>query len=253
MKITLLAHTRIAEEFKRDLENVGVVINDQAGYNERQSVSLTAIRTCYSPNEPSEILVLEGSKYFDSPAADGEGGSDADRLCRHILNSKHTSTLEHISYSFAVEGVSRSLLAQLTRHRSISFSVQSQRYVRFGSNDKSGGFSYVTPPSIQKATADELFKEAMNVSQDMYDTLRAAGVSAEDARYILPNAATCNLVMTLNLSSLLAFYSKRKRGSGAQWEIADLAEILRTKVVAVDPWVSRFFAGGAIDGESAVK
>ena len=68
-------------------------------------VSFTAIRTCYSPNKPSEILGLEGEKYF------GKDGSEADRLIQMIYSSKHTSTLEHVNFTFAIEGVSRSLLA----------------------------------------------------------------------------------------------------------------------------------------------
>jgi thymidylate synthase (FAD) len=164
-------------------------------------------------------------------------------LFRYIVNSGHTSTLEHITFTFAIEGVSRALLAQLTRRRvGFSYSVQSQRYVRFGSNDKSGGFDYVVPESVKEnGDADVCFHDAMTMAQEMYDLLRKAGVPAEDARMVLPNAAATNLVMTANLRALLDFYGKRRKGRGAQWEIAELAEKLREEVTKVEPWTDAFF------------
>lgn len=259
MNVTLLAHTQLADQFYDSFDIHGELGEyegnslDRMNVNDGQAVALTAIRTCYSANKPSEIVALEGEKYFGKAAADGEGGSDADRLFRHITRSGHTSTLEHITYTFAVEGVSRSLLAQLTRHRQLSFSVQSQRYVRFGSGDKSGGMDYVTPPSIEGKftdsngglTGEEVFEGFMTTAQAYYDELRSMGVPPEDARFVLPNAASCNLVMTLNLRALLEFYGKRKKGKGAQWEIADFAEQLRAAAIKVDPWVDQYFGGGA--------
>jgi thymidylate synthase (FAD) len=243
MKVTLIAHTKISDKFQTELCRNGIYISDDGGYNERQAVALTAIRTCYSEQKPSEIVALEGKKYFAKEATDGEGGSDADRLFRHITRSGHTSTMEHITYSFAIEGVSRSLLAQLTRHRHASFSVQSQRYVRMGSGDKSGGFEYVTPPKVigHEPNIQHTYDEAMSMLQDVYDHLRDNGVPPEDARFVLPNAASCNIVMTMSVRSLLDFYGKRRKGKGAQWEIADLSEQLRAAVVDVDPWVDQYF------------
>lgn len=229
MKVKLLAYTRYEEPIP---------------FNDRAALSLTAIRTCYSPLKPSEILAEEGDKYFTKEATDGEGGSDADRLFRHITRSGHTSTTEHINYSFAIEGVSRALLAQLTRHRiGFAYSVQSQRYVRLGSKDKAQGFEYVTPPSIEGATeeARELYAEFMRHAQATYDSLRALKIPPEDARMVLPNGVTCNLVWTTNLRALLDFYAKRQKGKGAQWEIALLAEKLREEVVRVDPWTDKHF------------
>lgn len=205
-----------------------------------RAIALTAIRACYSSNKPTEILAKEGDRYFGRDATDGEGGKEADRLIRHIIRSKHTSTLEHISYTFAIEGLSRSALTQLTRHRHFSFSVQSQRYVKFGSDDRSGGFDYVVPWSLDEHDA-KIFREQMEHIQEAYDTLRAAGVPAEDARFVLPNAAATNLVLSGNLRAILEFYSKRKPGRGAQWEIADLAERIRAEVVEADPWTSALF------------
>lgn len=244
MEVKLIAHTQVNRKLKSwrgltiDLEN-----GNSIHITDGQAVALTAIRTCYSANKPSEIVAKEGVKYFGKPATDGEGGTDADRLFRHIVSSGHLSTLEHLSFTFAIEGVSRALLAQLTRHRvGFSYSVQSQRYCRFGSNDKTGGFDYVVPDSIRKNIgANSLFHDFMEEIQEKYDTLRELGIPPEDARMLLPNAATTNLVMTANLRALLDFYSKRRKGRGSQWEIADLAEKLRAAVVAVEPWTDAFF------------
>lgn len=267
MKVKLLAHTQLSEEFydSFDVYNEFIEIEgnelDRLGATGGQVVALSAVRTCYSANKPSEIVAKEGGRYFGNKATDGGKGTEADRLMRHIIASKHTSTLEHITFTFAIEGVSRALLAQLTRHRvGFSFSVQSQRYVRFGSDDKSGGFDYVIPKSVSesektfdmdlpddttvKANPEQFYKDAMETVQYCYDTLRSIGIPAEDARMVLPQAATTNLVMTVNLRSLLDFYAKRKKGNGAQFEIAELTEHLRKEVVKVEPWTSSFFGGG---------
>ncbi|PEC58431.1 thymidylate synthase (FAD) [Bacillus wiedmannii] len=252
MKTKLLAHTQLSEEFydSFDVYNEFIEIEgnrlDRLGATDGQAVALSAVRTCYSANKPSEIVAKEGAKYFGNKATDGGKGTEADRLMRHIIASKHTSTLEHITFTFAIEGVSRALLAQLTRHRvGFSFSVQSQRYVRFGSDDKSCGFSYVIPESVTSKGpgAVAIYKASMKALQLDYDSLRAQGVSAEDARMVLPQAAITNLVMTVNLRSLLDFYTKRRKGNGAQAEIAELAEHLRKEVVKVEPWVDEFFEG----------
>jgi thymidylate synthase (FAD) len=255
MSVKLMAHTQTSWMF--DIEN-----EKRGKYKctDGQAIALTAIRTCYSATKPTEIVAKEGAKYFGKKATDGKGGSDADRLFRHIVSSGHTSTLEHISFTFAIEGVSRALLAQLTRHRvGFSFSVQSQRYVRLGSGDRSGGMDYVVPHTvtedkIAKSNDDEdfyvelkasdIFEDTMLDAQYAYDRLRAAGVPAEDARAVLPNAAATNLVMTANLTALLGFYRKRKPGKGAQKEITDLAVAIKDAVVAVEPWTEAFFEGG---------
>lgn len=247
MLVKLIAHNQLSKSFREELSELAF------GFVDSQAIALTSVRTCYSPSKPSEIVPKEGAKYFGTKATDGRGGNEADRLMRHIFASKHLSVTEHITYTFAIEGVSRSLLAQLTRHRQFSFSVQSQRYVKFGSGDKSGGFDYVTPPSLYErgvpsvesegatVTATKIYESAMDLLQSTYDNLRLAGVPAEDARYVLPNAAVCNLVMTGNLRAFLEFYGKRKAGNGAQWEIADLAERFREEITKVDEWVAPFF------------
>ncbi|ASN68076.1 putative thymidylate synthase [uncultured Caudovirales phage] len=242
-KVTLLAHTQLNPNFYATFPDEIDALYDSKRIDDGECVALTAIRTCYSPGKPSEIVAKEGARYFGKKATDGGKGTDADRLIRMIQSSGHTSTLEGITFNFAVEGVSRALLAQLTRHRvGFSFSVQSQRYVKFGSNDRSGGFDYVMPDKIVgNEKAERYFHDAMNDLQHYYDILREAGVPAEDCRAVLPNAAACNLVLTVNLRALLDFYAKRKAGRGAQSEIAGLAEDLRKAVEATEPWTSQLF------------
>lgn len=236
MNVTLLAHTQLSENF--------ITMAEDPYYRESnwkathgQTLLLTAIRTCYSSNKPSEIIEKEGEKYFNND------NKEFNRLFGNIFGKHHHSVLEHVSFTFAVEGVSRSLLAQLTRHRHESFSVQSQRYVRFSNEDKSGGFEYIVPESVKVngISAEAIFKASMKAIQEDYNALRSLDVPAEDARFVLPNAATANLVLTMNLRSLFEFYAKRQRSKGAQWEIAELAEKIREEVVKVEPWLDEYF------------
>lgn len=158
----------------------------------------------------------------------------------------HESPVEHASFTFGIEGVSRALLAQITRHRIASFSVQSQRYV------EKSGFDYVTPPEIASIPeALELFVAEMNHDAEVYgrlrellikkhtetfiaegmsekDAVRAAGKKAnEDARFVLPNACDTRIIMTMNTRSLYNFFELRCC-TRAQWEIRALAiEMLR--------------------------
>lgn len=247
MNVKLLGHTQLVEDIFLIDETGNLDWMNAKDYFEctdGQALALTAIRTCYSPNKPSEIVENEGKKYFGKAAKDGKEGTEADRLIRHIMNSGHTSTMEHINFTFAIEGVSRSLLAQLTRHRHFSFSVQSQRYVKLESTSKSEGFDYVIPPSIDKHDKTlDMYSIAMERIQDIYDELRKNGVPAEDARYILPNATACNLVLTGNLRSILEFYNKRNPNTHAQWEIQELAEKMKQAVINVEEWTEPFFGG----------
>lgn len=134
----------------------------------------------------------------------------------------HESPIEHASYTFAVEGVSRALLAQLTRHRIASYSVQSQRYV-----DKAD-FDYIMPPSIaaDPETA-EVFERCMNILGAYYAYFKAADIPSEDARFVLPNACDTRIIFTMNARSLHNFFRLRCCNR-AQWEIRAMAdEMLR--------------------------
>lgn len=237
MKVELMAHTQLDYIFKLLLEREDATFNDDGS-----TIALTAIRNCYSHLNPSEIAIQEGHKYFGRESKEGKG-TEADRLFNLIQKSGHTSTVEHLSYTFAIEGVSRALLAQLTRHRvGFSFSVESQRFVKLDSTSKSQGFDYVVPDKIKaNPEALKIFEASMKTLQGVYDMLREVKVTAEDARSILPNACATNIVMTANLRSITDFCKKRGKGTHAQSEIQQLAEKLQQEVLSVDPWAKSFF------------
>lgn len=139
-------------------------------------------------------------------------------LLKRIISSKHYAVLEHASFTFGIEGVSRALLAQLTRHRVASFSVQSQRYVKF-----KNGVDFVIPPSISKNEETlKKYKEFLNLSEKYYKELLDAGILAEDARYVLPNACSTKIILTMNARELRHFFTLRCCNR-AQWEIRDMA------------------------------
>ncbi len=207
-----------------------------------RKVLFTAIRTCYSHLYPEEIYNAEFNVYEARKAKDGGPGTDVDRLIRLMKRKGHTSTFEHVNFTFALEGVSRSLLAQLTRHRvGVAYSVQSQRYVTDKSEGKKGGFKYVVPPKVKEQPyANRIFALAMEKAQEFYDLLVKDGIPGEDARFVLPNAAGTNITFTVNLRELLHLHNLRT-GKGVQWEIKALAETLRREVEKAEPWTIGLF------------
>ena len=177
---------------------------------EPEKVIAMASRTCYS------ALDLEGlDKKTDT--------ADNAAYIRRVLASGHTSIAEHASFTFGLEGVSRTLLSQITRHRVASFSVQSQRYVSVAGAEV---FDYVLPPRIRALgpEAEEKFAWQMKTMQRWYDEWSEAlgQDSAEDARFVLPGAAATRIVMTMNARELLHFFSLRMCNR-AQWEVREAA------------------------------
>lgn len=136
------------------------------------------------------------------------------------LRNGHTSVAEHVSASFRIDGISRSCLAQLTRHRMASFSVMSQRYCEIDGDDW-----YVIPPSVIEAGEEVGFCAEMDKAAKAYRRLLAKGVKKEDARFLLPEATKTSLIMTINVRSLMNFLSLRLDKS-AQWEIRELANAI---------------------------
>ena len=199
----------------------------------------------HTPDPDRVIACAAKMCYSAAGAEDIMHGLDEEK-CANFINMLtdlgHESPFEHASFTFAIEGVSRSLLAQITRHRIASFSVKSQRYV------KEMNFSYVIPPEIEKIPeAKEIYEEAMRQDEENYEKLtqilfekhfhelldagktekdarRAAEKRAiEDARFVLPNACETKMMVTMNVRSLWNFFRLRCC-SRAQWEIRELAE-----------------------------
>ena len=144
------------------------------------------------------------------------GADDWAAALRGAMASGHESVLEHASFTFKVEGVSRVLLAQLTRHRLASFSVQSQRYC--GVNPV-----WVVPEKIRAKGWEESYISTCNKCYWLYQQMIEDGVPEEDARFVIPQGITCELVMTMNVRELRHFFSLRTCNR-AQWEIRELAD-----------------------------
>lgn len=174
-----------------------------------------AARLCYSSSPASDLVrktTPEKQAYF----------------IKKLLDMGHQSPLEHASYTFAVEGVSRALSHQLVRHRIASYSQKSQRYV------EENNFSFITPPSVAASPeAQKLFAAEMEQIRLAYCRL-CEMVPKEDARYVLPNACETKLVVTMNARNLLHFFQVRccRR---AQWEIRQLAGLMLKEVRHVSP------------------
>ena len=178
--------------------------------------------------DPDEIVALGARLCYAQ--ADVESlrerveAKDQAAFVERVMERGHLSVTEHASFTFAVEGVSRALLAQLTRHRIASFSVQSQRYVSMAD-----GFDYVVPPSIS-ALGEDAEREFVSQMDQMHawycrwqEKLGGAGESAnQDARFVLPNAAATRLLVTMNARELLHFFELRCCNR-AQWEIREMA------------------------------
>lgn len=221
MKVKLLAHTPDPEK-----------------------VIAASAKLCYSPvgiETLYENLDAESSGVF------------LDKLMEY----GHFSPLEHISFTFAVEGVSRVLTHQLVRHRIASYSQQSQRYVKLEA------FEYIVPPSIKSnPEVSELFARAMADDQKVYDAIsekleedyylkylekgysekkarsQAEKSAVEDARFVFPNACETKIVVSMNARSLLNFFNHRCCNR-AQWEIRELATEMLRMVKQVAPNVFR--------------
>lgn len=217
MKVTLLAHTQNPEK-----------------------MIACAAKLCYSSSTIDTLL-------------DGLTDEKASDFVEMLSDLGHESPIEHASFTFGIEGVSRALLAQITRHRMASFSVQSQRYV------KENDFQFVTPPEISaNSEALEEFTKAMDnavssynkladiLAKKHYDTFISEGESEkvakskaekkaiEDARFVLPNACDTQMVVTMNARSLMNFF-KHRCCNRAQWEIKALADEMLRLVYEVAP------------------
>jgi len=137
-----------------------------------------------------------------------------------VMGFGHASVTEHACFTFSISGVSRALTHQLVRHRLASYTQQSQRYVKFSKEE----IQYVTPHTIAKdAEAKKAYDELMAKVADVYEKLINKKIPPEDARFVLPNAATTNIVVTMNARELWHFFTLRTCRR-AQWELREIAE-----------------------------
>jgi|SRR3712207_1395419 len=175
-----------------------------------------------------------------------------------LMSYGHESPVEHVCFTFAAEGISRSLTHQLVRHRIASYSQQSQRYVKLNQ------FEYIIPPAIENdEECKKLFINAMEDSQKTYDQLveklkksyidngmkeRAAEKkSIEDARYVFPNACETKIVFTMNARSLMNFF-RHRCCTRAQWEIRELADEMLKEVKKVAPTLFKYCGPSCVAG-----
>lgn len=230
MKVTLITHTALPEK-----------------------IVAASAKLCYSPSTIDTVM-------------DGLDDEKTASFVDMLSEIGHESPIEHASFTFGIEGVSRSLLAQITRHRMASYSVQSQRYV------KEKMFEYVVPPEIASIpSAIEEYKTAMEEDQQHYEhltsllkekhlaTFIAAGMTQadanraaekkaiEDARFVLPNACTTKIMMTMNARSLMNFF-RHRCCNRAQWEIRELAEQMYTLCVSVAPHLFKNAGPSCVNG-----
>lgn len=183
-----------------------------------ERVVAAAARLCYAPVGAAQLLEELSEE-------------EVQKLLKTILRSGHLSVCEHASFTFAIEGVSRACTHQLVRHRLASYSQQSQRYLKLKEP------TMIVPPSIsQDPELTELFLQATKTGVDFYQKLLAAGVEAEDARYVLPQAVETKIVVTMNARELLHFFTLRTC-ERAQWEIRSLAEKILQLVLPLAPTI----------------
>lgn len=176
----------------------------------------------YTPN-PDAVCNMAAGTCVSEDIPIMEMSVNRYRALKGALASGHESVAEHASFTFAVSGVSRALTHQLVRHRMASYSQQSQRYVKVTGKNNERGLNYITPYSIWDIGMDYEYDELMDSIESFYDKMIARGIPEEDARYILPNACTTNIVVTMNARQLMHFF-KLRCCTRAQWEIRELAD-----------------------------
>ncbi|MDR0501237.1 MAG: FAD-dependent thymidylate synthase [Coriobacteriales bacterium] len=185
----------------------------------------TAARLCYAPVGAAELR-------------DKMTAEQVQKVLATIMKSGHHSALEHASYTFAIDGVSRALTHQLVRHRIASFNQQSQRYVTFKQEP-----DVVMPQSVaENPELSAIFNSAIKNAYQSYAQLIEAGIPAEDARYLLPNACVSKIVATMNIRELLHFFELRCCNR-AQWEIREMAASMLALVQPTAPYI--FMDAGA--------
>ncbi|MEM0466066.1 MAG: FAD-dependent thymidylate synthase [Candidatus Thermoplasmatota archaeon] len=182
-----------------------------------EKISALAAKLTHSKIKPEELEKLSVKELLP--------------VLEQVMQLGHTSVVEHTYFTFAISDVSRSLTHQLVRHRIASYAQQSQRYVNLKEPN------YVIPPTIARnKKMKKAYEETMQRIWDEYNKLLALGIPAEDSRYVLPNAACTNIIVTMNARSLLHFFELRCC-QHAQWEIRQLAQKMLAEVKKVAPTI----------------
>ncbi|MDQ7824452.1 MAG: FAD-dependent thymidylate synthase [Candidatus Eremiobacteraeota bacterium] len=208
MKVTLLQHTP-----------------------EPEKLAAAAARVCYSSQSAGEIMEALTTEKIQKRISD-------------CIKKGHLSIVEHVSFTFSIEEISRVTSHQLVRHRIASYSQQSQRYVKMG-----GSPEFVTPPRIRDdEPMKEKFDAFMGDAMNFYNEMVGRGIPCEDARYILPQALFTTLVVTMNARELLHFFSLRCCKK-AQWEIRKLAYAMLRAVMKVAPAIFEQAGPSCLSGE----
>lgn len=192
--------------------------------------------------EPEKLVAQSAKLCYSNKSIDNIGDlseKEIEDFIEYLMSLGHESPLEHVTFTFGVEGVSRALTHQLVRHRIASFSQQSQRYVKLDQ------FEYITPDVIsENPILKEKYIQHMENTQILYDEIVGAlakdGLNAkkaiEDARYVFPNACCSNIIFTMNSRTLLNFLSQR-RCNRAQWEIRNLANKMVILLYEIAPTI----------------
>ena len=231
---------------------------------------MMTVRLIAHTPEPEKVVAAAAKLcYSDAHITDLLDGLDEEKTARFLTmlsDLGHASPIEHASFTFGIEGVSRTLLAQITRHRIASFSVQSQRYVRLDD------FRYVIPPEIEAIPeAKAQFIASMNEDAEKYLALvrtledahtarfmaegltekaaraKASKQANEDARFVLPNACDTKMIVTMNARSLMNFFELRCC-QRAQWEIREVADQMLRLCLSVAPHLFKNAGPGCVRG-----
>lgn len=224
----------------------------------------------YTPN-PEKVIAAAAKLCYSKVGVDEiqENLTDenTEKFVNMLMDIGHESPIEHVSFTFAVEGVSRVLTHQLVRHRLASYSQQSQRYVKLSQ------FEYIMPPAIEKnEKARKIFINSMNESQKKYDEIveclfedhfsvflekvgnekeakrLAMKKSIEDARFVFPNACETKIVFTMNARSLMNFF-KHRCCNRAQWEIREMSVRVLKELKKVSPILFKKVGPSCLNGK----
>ena len=208
----------------------------------------------YTPN-PEKAVAMAARLCYSKVGIDSLSQltqESAESFIQKLMDLGHFSPIEHASFTFGIEGVSRALLAQITRHRIASFSVQSQRYVGFKSENNQ--FHYIIPPAIEALGEESVkkYEQQMATIQQWYDQWvsdlgNAGEKSNEEARFVLPNACETKMVVTMNARELHHVFELRCCNR-AQWEIRNVAWMMLKECARVAPALFAQAGPGCVRG-----